>query len=85
MKTVKIYFGSDTYGNPYELAILDNKYYCRNIVFNGYGKKWGKWEILNNFSGDFYTDQTGKDRMKWGWGVDAISSGECKRKIEINN
>jgi len=81
MKTVKLYFGSDTYGVNYELAILEGKYYHRNIVFNGYGKVWGKWEVVNDFSGNFYTDQYGEDKLKWGWGMDAILLGDCKRKI----
>lgn len=84
MKTVKLYFGSDTYGVNYELAILDGKHYHRNIVFNGYGKGWGKWELVNDFSGTFYTDQYGKDRLKWGWGMDAILLGDCRRKINLN-
>ena len=57
MKTVKLYFGSDTYGVNYELAILEGKHYHRNMVFNGYGKGWGKWKLVNDFSGTFYTDQ----------------------------
>lgn len=85
MKTVKLYFGSDTYGVNYELAILEGKHYHRNMVFNGYGKGWGKWEAVNDFSGTFYTDQYGKDKLKWGWGMDAILLGECKRKINLNN
>ena len=82
MKTVKLYFGSDTYGVNYELAILDDKFYHRNICFNGYGKGWSKWELVNDFSGKFYTDQYGEDKLKWGWGMDAILLGECKRKIK---
>jgi hypothetical protein len=54
------------------------------MVFNGYGKGWGKWEVVNDFSGTFYTDQYGKDKLKWGWGMDAILLGECKRKINLN-
>jgi len=84
MKTVNLYFGSDTYGVSYELAILDSKHYHRNMVFNGYAKAWSKWELVNDFSGTFYTDQNGKDRLKWGWGMDALCLGECKRKININ-
>jgi hypothetical protein len=85
MKTVKLYSGSDTYGVNYELAILEGKYYHRNMVFNGYGKGWGKWEAVTDFSGTFYTDQYGKDKLKWGWGMDAICLGECKRKINLTN
>lgn len=85
MKTVNLYFGSDTYGVNYELAILEGKHYHRNMVFNGYGKVWSKWELVNDFTGTFYTDQYGKDRLKWGWGMDAICLGECKRKINLNN
>ncbi len=85
MKTVNLYFGSDTYGVNYELAILEGKHYHRNMVFNGYGKGWSKWELVNDFSGTFYTDQYGKDRLKWGWGMDAICLGETKRKINLNN
>lgn len=81
MKTVKLYSGYDTYGVNYELAILEGKYYHRNVVFNGYGRGWGKWEVVNDFSGTFYTDQYGKDKLKWGWGMDAILLGYCKRKI----
>jgi hypothetical protein len=81
MKTVKIYFGSDTFGVNYELAILDDKKYHRNMVFNGYGKGWGKWELVNDFSGTFYTDQYGKEKLKWGWGMDAVLLGDCNRKI----
>lgn len=81
MKTVKLYSGYDTYGVNYELAILEGKYYHRNVVFNGYGRVWGKWEVVNDFSGTFYTDQYGKDKLKWGWGMDAILLGYCKRKI----
>lgn len=84
MKTVKLYFGSDTYGVNYELAILEGKYYHRNRMFNGYGKGWGKWEVVNDFSGTFYTDQYGEEKLKWGWGMDAILLGECKRKINLN-
>jgi hypothetical protein len=83
METVKLYHGTDTYGVSYELAILNDKYYHRNMVFNGYGKGWGKWEVVNDFSGKFYTDQYGKDKLKWGWGMDAILLGELKRKINI--
>ena len=82
MKTVELYFGSNSYGVNYELAILEGKHYYRNMVFNGYGKGWGKWEVVDDFSGTFYTDQYGKNRLKWGWGMDAISLGECKRKIK---
>jgi hypothetical protein len=85
MKTVNLYFGSDTYGVNYELAILEGKHYHRSIVFNGYGKGWSKWELVNDFTGTFYTDQYGKDRLKWGWGMDAICLGDCKRKINLNN
>jgi hypothetical protein len=81
MKTVQLYFGSDTFGVNYELAILEGKHYHRNMVFNGYGKGWSKWELVNDFTGTFYTDQYGEDRLKWGWGMDAICLGECKRRI----
>lgn len=85
MKVVKLYHGSDTYGVNYELAVLEGKHYHRNMVFSGYGKGWSKWEVVNGFSGTFYTDQYGEDRLKWGWGIDAVCLGECKRKINLNN
>jgi len=85
MKTVKLYLGSDTYGVNYELAILDGIHCHRNMVFNGYGKGWSKWEVVNDFSGTFYMDQYGQEKLKWGWGIDAVLLGECKRKINLNN
>lgn len=83
MKTVKLYRGSDSYGVNYELAILDGKYYHRSRIYNGYGKAWSRWEVIEDFSGTFYTDEYGQGRMKWGWGMDAILLGECKRKINL--
>ena len=84
MKTVKLYFGANSYGVNYELAILEGKHYHRDMVFNGYGKGWGKWEVVNDFSGIFYTDQYGEEKLKWCWGMDAILLGECKRNINLN-
>ena len=81
LQTVKLYYGSDSQGRYYELAILGDKKYTRDMVFKGYGKGWSKWELVNEFSGEFYTDEYGKERMKWGWGMDAICLGDCKRKI----
>lgn len=83
MKKVELYYGENTFGTPYELAILDGKYYHRETVFNGYGKGWSKWELVNDFNGEFYIDTFNCKRLKWGWGFDGRYLGFVNRKINL--
>lgn len=84
MKTIEIsnlknnvFSGEDTFGRKYELAIKADKFFIRNYGFNGYGAGWAKWQSLDKFSGEFYIEPATefypeRERLKWGWGVDAI-------------
>jgi hypothetical protein len=94
MKTVKIYLGTEpapagtyTLEDGTQLVVTEVGIIGEIVTPAGETVEYTalEAEIVENFSGEFYTDQTGKERMKWGWGLDAISSGECKRKIETNN
>lgn len=83
MKTISVselknnvFSGEDSFGRKYELAIDGDSFYVRNYEFNGYGMAWGKWQLLNEFSGEFYIEPAtdyypAKERLHWGFGFDA--------------
>lgn len=80
-----VFFGSDSLGRHYEVAVNKGNFYHRNYSYNGYGMGWSKWELLNSFNGEFYLKECNnygnKEMLKWGFGCDAI--GSINKRIRL--
>lgn len=83
--THNVFGGSDSYGRNYEVAISNGNVYHRSYRYNGHGMGWSKWELLNEFSGEFYLSECdnygNQEKLKWGWGCDAI--GYTNKRIRL--
>ena len=84
MKKVTIFWGENSFGKHYELAIYNgengNEFYYRDYIYNGYGMGWSKFHKIDDFNGKFYIDEDGKTQIRWGFGI-IRNLGEGRRKI----
>ena len=77
MKTLKAWFGTDSYGRHIEVALReDGEYFSRAFEYNGYGNSWSKWQPFvptfethgtNAYSGERF--EYSEPKMAWGFNL----------------
>lgn len=93
MKATKLFYGIATYGQHIEVALGANgKWYFREFIFNGYGKRWSKWTLhnegliesyegYNQYSGEKFT----RDEPVYYWGFNQLTELKDPKGVRLPN